>query len=59
MVFLPFPLILGDSPRTEAAKIDALTPEDVMRAAQKLSLDTVYTLLDGSRFQKEVQCNAD
>ena len=53
------PLILGDSPRTEAAKIDALTPEDVMRAAQKLSLDTVYTLLDGSRFQKEVQCNAD
>lgn len=53
------PLALGDSPRVEAAKIAALTPEDVMRAAQKLSPDTVYTLLDGSRFQKEVRCDAN
>lgn len=49
------PLVLGDSPQTEARKIASITRKDVMDAARKLSPDTVYTLLDGSRFQKEVR----
>lgn len=49
------PLCLGDSPQTEAAKIKSVTREEVMRAAARLSPDTVYTLLDRSRFKKEVQ----
>ena len=53
------PLVLGDSPQTEAAKIAALTPSDVIAAAKKLSPDSVYTLLDGSRFQKEVRHEAN
>lgn len=48
------PLDLGDSPRSEAAKIECLTREDVMRAAARLSPDTVYTLLDRSKGKKEV-----
>ena len=53
------PLVLGDSPQTEAGKMASITREDVMNAAQKLSPDTVYTLLDGSRFQKEVRHEAN
>jgi predicted Zn-dependent peptidase len=47
------PLGVADSPRTEADRIAKVTPADVMRAAGRLSLDTVYTLLDRSRPRKE------
>jgi hypothetical protein len=48
------PLGVADSPRIEAERIAKIAPADVMRAAGRLSLDTIYTLLDRSRPRKEV-----
>ena len=53
------PLGVADSPRIEAERIAKVTPADVMRAAGRLSLDTVYTLLDRSRPRKEVSDESD
>lgn len=47
------PLGLAESPRTEAGRIAAVTRADVMRAAGRLSPDTIYTLLGRSRSRKE------
>lgn len=53
------PLGVADSPRIEAERIAKVTRADVMRAAMRLSLDTVYTLLDRSRPRKEVYDESD
>ncbi len=45
---------LADSPAVEAARIACVTPADVQAAAAKLSPDSVYTLLDRGRVNKEV-----
>lgn len=44
---------LAESPRQEAERIARVTREDVMNAAKRLSLDTIYTLLDRTRSRKE------
>lgn len=53
------PLGVADSPRIEAERIARVTPADVMRAAGRLSLDTIYTLLDRSRPRKEAPDESD
>ena len=53
------PLGIADSPRKEAERISQVTRQDVMRAAERLSPDTVYTLLDRSRSRKEATYESD
>ncbi len=48
------PLGIADSPEKEAECISHVTRADVMRAAERLSLDSVYILLDRSPDRKEV-----